>query len=516
MLRNLMILPDGTALFSGADQANAIQSVTLTQCVNSDEDLTLGSVCANMMEATILTPGGGLSLGAGDEVVLYQVDGDGQRRQVGIFILEKPTRPTANTMKLVGYDRIVKLDRDLTGWLAGLAVWPYSLLDFAHMVCTACGLELKNEGIPNGDFQVLAFSGEGITGRQIMQWIGQAAGRFCRAAADGQVELGWYENSGVQISPGGQVYYFQNGLQYEDYRVSPVEKVQIRLTDSDVGTVYPDTAGEVNTYIISGNYLLTAADPLALKPVAQTLYEQLRNVSYTPCKVELPGDIEVCPGQIVTIVDRNGKSITAYVMTKVRSGQRITLECTGSPRRDSTTAVNNQSYSALSGRVMELRTDVEGLRAENRDAAGRTASLELTVEGINARVSGQMWDADGLKKQITALEQTADAVKISVQSIRDNGVSKVSNEFGLAMEESAVTIHRSGSEMTNTLNEEGMYVVRSKGTSKETVMLQADAKGVTAADVTVRNYLVVGDHARFEDYNNGTDSRRTACFWVGG
>ena len=57
MLRNLMILPDGTALFSGADQANAIQSVTLTQCVNSDEDLTLGSVCANMMEATILTPG---------------------------------------------------------------------------------------------------------------------------------------------------------------------------------------------------------------------------------------------------------------------------------------------------------------------------------------------------------------------------------------------------------------------------------------------------------------------------
>lgn len=516
MLRNLMIFSDGTELFSGADQANAIQNVTLTQCVNSDEDLTLGSVCANMMEATILTPGGGLPLRAGDEVVLYQVDRDGQRCQIGIFILEKPTRPTANTMKLVGYDRVIKLDRDLTGWLAGLGEWPYSLLDFAHMVCAACDLELKNEGIPNGDFQVQAFSGEGITGRQLMQWIGQAAGRFCRAGADGQVELEWYENSGVQIRPGGQVYYFQNGLHYEDYRVAPVEKVQIRLTDSDVGAVYPDTAGEVNTYIISGNYLLTAADPLALKPLAQTLYEQLCHVSYTPCKVELPGETEVHPGQIVTITDRNGKGMTAYVMTKVRSGQRVTLECTGSPRRDSTTAVNNQSYGVLSGKVMELRTDVEGLKAENRDAAGRAASLELTVEGINTRVSGQMSDFDGMKKQISSLEQNAGAVKLTIESIQENGVSKVSNKFGLTVDESAVTIHRSGSEMTNTLNEAGMYVIRGKDTANETVMLQADAKGVTATDVQVRNFLSVGDYARIEDYNNGSDSRRTACFWLGG
>ena len=95
-------------------------------------------------------------------------------------------------------------------------------------------------------------------------------------------------------------------------------------------------------------------------------------------------------------------------------------------------------------------------------------------------------------------------------------MSKVSNEFGLTIDESAVTIHRSGSEMTNSLDEKGMYVVRSKGTSKETVMLQADAYGVIATDVKVRNYLNVGDYARFEDYNNGTDSKRTACFWVGG
>jgi hypothetical protein len=33
--------------------------------------------------------------------------------------------------------------------------------------------------------------------------------------------------------------------------------------------------------------------------------------------------------------------------------------------------------------VLNLRTDVEGLRAENKAADGRMAALALTVEGIN-------------------------------------------------------------------------------------------------------------------------------------
>ena len=70
MLKNLIVLPDGTEISSGVGTVNAIQSVTLTQCVNSGEELTIGSACAAMLEATILTPRGELTLSAGDEVVL--------------------------------------------------------------------------------------------------------------------------------------------------------------------------------------------------------------------------------------------------------------------------------------------------------------------------------------------------------------------------------------------------------------------------------------------------------------
>ena len=65
MLKNLIVLPDGTEIFSGEGTVYALQSATITQRVNAGTELTLGSVCANMLEATLLTPEGGLTITTG-------------------------------------------------------------------------------------------------------------------------------------------------------------------------------------------------------------------------------------------------------------------------------------------------------------------------------------------------------------------------------------------------------------------------------------------------------------------
>ena len=70
-------------------------------------------------------------------------------------------------------------------------------------------------------------------------------------------------------------------------------------------------------------------------------------MSYTPCKVTVPASMDIHAGNTVQITDKNGKTITAYVMTKTQKGQRDTLECTGSPRRDSAAAANNRSAEDL-------------------------------------------------------------------------------------------------------------------------------------------------------------------------
>ena len=133
-MKNLIILPDGTEIFSGDREITNIRSTYLKQCVNSETELTLGSVCASILECKIQTPNGALNLAAGTEVTLYKVDDSGTRHKVGPFTLEKPTRPSAHTYKITAYDRISWLDKDLTEWLTSLDEWPYSVFDFAHMV----------------------------------------------------------------------------------------------------------------------------------------------------------------------------------------------------------------------------------------------------------------------------------------------------------------------------------------------------------------------------------------------
>ena len=359
MLRTLIVLQDGTEIFSGSGD-NAVQSVTYKQQVNSAKLLTLGSVCASMLEVKFQTRGGSLNIAEGDEITAYRVSDNGEREMLGVFSTQKPTRLSQNAIKVTAYDRVTKLDRDLTEWLAGLNRWPYTLSNFANMVCNACGLTLITSSIPNGSYQVQKFSAMGITGRKLMQWVGEAAGRFCRATPEGNIEFAWYEPSGVSISPSGSNFYYQNGLTYEDYEVAPVEKVQIKLTQDDVGVVWPNVTGERNTYVISGNYLLTTTSEANLQPVAQTLYNILKDATYTPCRVKIPTGMQIQAGNTVQISDRNGKTFTAYVMTRTISGQRETLESTGSHRRDSTTVVNNQSYEAIAGKLLEVKQSVDG------------------------------------------------------------------------------------------------------------------------------------------------------------
>lgn len=542
MLKTVIQLPDGTELSSGAGQTNVIQSFTVTECVNAEQELTVGSCCSNMVEITLLTPGGGLNISAGDELIIYQIDEVGTRHLLGLFTAEKPTRQSANITNVTGYDRISWLDKDLTNWLVSLNGWPYTLYDLAVITCEKCGLSLLNsrESMLNGEYLIQKFTGEGITGRNIMQWIGQICGNFCRATKDGNIEFAWYETldtTSVGPKPGATneestavlgkavlgkmvlgnsgtnktvIMYFQKGLSFENYTTACIERVQLKQSEQDVGTVYPaDLLEEANTYIIQSNPLLTSSSGDALVSVAQNLYEHLKDASYTPMTVTIPSNHAIRAGHILDIEDINGRRITTYVMSRSVKGQKVTLSCTGSPTLNSVTAVNNKTFADLNGKVFNLRMDVDGLKVENKDNAGNIASLGVEVGGIKSTVQAQSGDVTKLKTDVSTIQQSATEIQLAIKSIEDNGVSKVSTDFGMTIDGSAVTIHRDGSEMTNVLNEKGMYVKRS-----DEIILRADASGVIATDVTVNNYLVIGDHARFEDYTNGTDNKRTACFYT--
>ncbi len=341
MLKNVIILSDGAKISSGAGMGNAIQSCTITECVNSETELTLGSTCSTCLEAKIIAPGGALRIT--DTFTLSKQNEAGILIPVGVFNPEKPVKSSANVYKVTAYDNISKLDKDLSAWLKGLTGWPYTLVTFAGMVCGACGLKLATGNVPNGSFPVKRFYKPGVTGRQLMRWIGEICCRFCRANAAGDIELAWYQPSEATIQATGERYYFAKSLSYEDYNVAPVDAVQLRLADSDSGVLWPE-ANAANPYIISGNPILLAQVNGGLLSYLNVIQKELASMtSYRPCKISLPACMDIRAGDTVRIVDGNGESFTTCVMTKTQSGQRDTLECTGSKSRSSSTACHSQS-----------------------------------------------------------------------------------------------------------------------------------------------------------------------------
>ena len=236
-----------------------------------------------------------------------------------------------------------------------------------------------------------AFYADDLTCRQIISWAAEAAGCYAHMNADGKLQFLTYtdKRSTVKITPDGasnSTAYYADSLSYEDYTVKAIEKVQIRQSDSDVGVIYPDSTTATNTYAVQGNLLLTTGTEANLKSVVQNLYNVLKNVTYTPCKVSVPSSSGLACGQIVHVKDARGREFDTYLMSATISSGKASFESVGSASRESSSAVNSQSYKNLTGKMLEIKTSVDGLEVKASDLTGKYTDLKATVDGLSSEV----------------------------------------------------------------------------------------------------------------------------------
>lgn len=363
---------------SGSDAVNSIKSVSLTQSANNGNDLKLGSVCAAMMEVAVLTPNNELVIPAGAEVELYR---DGI--MVGTFIIDKPNRKTPGITKYTGYDRVTRLDKDLSSWLKALDGWPYTLVDFSAMVAAECGVEIDHTMMVNPDHPIAQFSLEAVTGRQMIGWCAEIAGCFVIASPEGKIFYKRYAVSDVTVAPTGELFYYRNGLTYEDYTVARVDAVQAVIA----GAVY-GTDGD-NVYRLTDNPYFHTIDEYT-----QTRLNIIRAQiprEYTPLKLSMPYTDELQLGDGFYVKTRNGTLLYSLVMVKTVKGGTMTIECTGSERRDNSETINNPTFSEGINNAMNNQSaeavfrrltnngQVQGLYREN-------GQIYINVEYLSSKV----------------------------------------------------------------------------------------------------------------------------------
>ena len=389
----VLLLPNGTEL-KGGSPGSAVKNLTLHTAVNAGQEFTIGSAFSDYIEAEIWAdPNGSLQITAGDTLTYYRQDDAGNRTKVGIFYAEKPTRTKRNSYKVTAYDTMSKLDADFSGWLrANQAQFPKTIWQLVQLACQRAGVTLASSSLPiNGSYSVQAFYADDLTCRQIISWAAEAAGCYAHMNADGKLQFLTYtdKRSTAKITPDGassSTAYYADSLSYEDYTVKAIEKVQIRQSDSDVGVIYPDSTTATNTYAVQGNLLLTTGTEANLKTVAQNLYNVLKSVTYTPCKVSVPSSSGLACGQIVHVKDARGRGFDTYLMSATISSGKASFKSVGSASRESSSAVNSQSYKNLTGKMLEIKTSVDGLEVKASDLTGKYTDLKATVDGLSSEV----------------------------------------------------------------------------------------------------------------------------------
>ena len=440
MYQPILTLSSGTEL-KGGSPGSAMKSLTLHTAVNAGQEFTIGSAFSDYIEAEIWAdPGGSLQITAGDALTLYRQDDAGNRTKVGVFYAEKPTRTKRNSYKVTAYDTMSKLDTDFSGWLhANQAQFPKTIWQLVQLACQRAGVALASSSLPiNGSYSVQAFYADDLTCRQIISWAAEAAGCYAHMNADGKLQFLTYtdKRSTAKITPDGasnSTAYYADSLSYEDYTVKAIEKVQIRQSDSDVGVIYPDSTTATNTYAVQGNLLLTTGTEANLKSVVQNLYNVLKNVTYTPCKVAVPSSSGLACGQIVHVKDARGREFDTYLMSATISSGKASFESVGSASRESSSAVNSQSYKNLTGKMLEIKTSVDGLEVKASDLTGKYTDLKATVDGLSSEVKKDTKITGG-GNLILGSESFKNATYVGIDSsvaYGDDGSATVTNSNSL-------------------------------------------------------------------------------------
>lgn len=498
MFYNKFVLADGTVLYDN------IVSVSWTEQVNSDSDnITPGAVCANAIDIEFwITSDGSLAIAQGSTLTYYKVDADtGTEYQIGIYTCEKPEKDGGNKYKVTAYDNITKLDIDVADWLNSLK-FPITIEAFANSLAAKCGLTFKNVPPINGNYSIQAFTANSSTGRDLMKMVAQATGCFIRADSSGELEYAWYvansnliiatnESNGlyfhktakdkenkilrdrqvVRLRTADVVYhpkstpYFSGQLAFSDFTVTAIDKVQVKQSDDDVGVIYPADAVGTNALVISANRLLVTDSDATLRPYVRNLYDRLNNMVYVPCSnIQTPETLDIRAGDIVTVTDGKREFVT-WITSVKRSGNRCTFESVGSINRNTTTTVNNTSYSTAR-KMLEISTSIDGLNVKasqldtkidtkadelgNKiDTATRTmteqySELRLSYDGISTRVGKVEKKTDSLGQEIsnaeinmseqyTELKQTFDSFQLT--AVTDGNIR---SKF--ALDQTSVTI----------------------------------------------------------------------------
>lgn len=276
----------------------------------------------------------------------------------GYFTIDEPPR-ALSTITISALDRMILFDKTVeTDKLS----FPMTVADLLNKICTICGVTLATDitRLPNKDYLITAYpEGQDLTYRTLLQWCAALTGTCAFMNYDGNLELKWYEQTDITISPSER---YNSDMQENDVAIT--------------GIYFKDAA---NTEYIAGtdDYCLDLSSNGLLQDnvqvVLDTLYVSLKGFSYRPYTATIKSAPYIYPMDMIHYEDAKGE-VHDTIITNVTFGMNLSTSIAG---KGETT--QKQKYSQGGGLTKQQATILEKLR-ENLDkamTAKEQAQLEL-------------------------------------------------------------------------------------------------------------------------------------------
>lgn len=304
---------------------------------------------------------------------LFLEDGTVEKVRKGVYIVDEPEY-NGSLITLTCYDNMYRFDKDFSTNLE----YPATLLQIVREACLKCGVTLQTINFPHSDFKIAEIaSDESTTYREILSYIAQIAGCFCRCDVYGRLEIKWFNQTALEnpIENRDNLHeidsVFEKTISTDDVVITGVkvtESSKSNNSDDEDKTYMAGTDGYViavedNPLIANGNG----------KEITQWLGNQLIGLQFRKGELTHQLDPTIEAGDVAVYFDDKGNKYKMLV-----SGTTFSINASQVTRSSAETPARNSSqrYSNTTKTYVDLRKAIVKEKTER----------ELAIEGLNGRL----------------------------------------------------------------------------------------------------------------------------------
>lgn len=431
-------------------------SFELTESICSNSDLTFGSCEASMIKFTVADVSADLT---GCEFTINQIVNDTYTMPLGTYTVDSCKKQEDQWFKdIVAYDSMKKTDVDVSGWYNDLT-FPITVKDMRESLLTYLWIEFEEQNLTNDSVQLAkTISPSSLLGRDVLRCICEINAGFGHITRYNKFKV--IQLTGLGLYPSETLYpaddlfpaesgeYLSAGyktIDYEEYIVEPITKLQIHEDDEDTGVV---VGTDENMYVITGNFLLYGKNGVELEFIANNILLQIKNKYYRPHTTTMIGLPYLEVGDSISIITTTDV-IETFVFKRVLKGIQALedeISATGSQKRPTNTGLSTQ-VEQLKSKTLKIRKDVDGVAVSVTDLDTQlTSEMNVLAGEIELKV-----DKNGV---ISAINLSPELIKLAASKIAFEGLVTANNNFKILLDGSmeAVNANINGTITTSVID----------------------------------------------------------------